>query len=256
MRIISISPTKIATRLLGCVAIALIIGCAGPGPSLKSLNQREAKIEVWPDGTMFVHGKQAAIEDLAKIIKASSTAPSDPIFIRLNDDIDSLEMQNIRHRINDQMIRCGHYKYAYFSAPQASVSILDKKTGTYSTVKQAGIIKATSGESMHREIDRMKAEAKAYEDGTYISDALNLNADKNNTMIESASDALNHEARDLSDTELKRLSSNRKIVAATKRETLNVKESSNTTTTTSSEENMRKAYLRQQRRVKNNALTR
>lgn len=232
-----------------------VIGCAGPGPSLKSLNQREAKIEVWPDGSMYVHGEKVPIEDLAKIIKNSSTAPSDPIFIRLNDNVDSIEMQNIRHRINDQMVRCGHYKYAYFSAPQASVSTLDKKTGQYTTIKQVGIVEATSGSAMHREIDRMEAEAKAYKDGTYVSDALNLNPSRHQVIVESEAEALDTKAKDLSESEMNRLSSRRKAATQSPNEKI-VTNPSKPSEELSSEEALRKAYLRQQRRQKSGATTR
>lgn len=232
-----------------------MLGCSSPGPSLKSLNQREAKIEVWPDGTMFVHGEKVPIDNLAEVIKNSSTAPSDPIFIRLNDDVDSIEMQNIRHRINDQMVRCGHYKYAYFSAPQASVSTLDKKTGKYTTIKQRGIIEAASGEAMHREIDRMEAEANAYEAGTYRSDALNLDVQQQHVIIESEAEALAHTAEDLSASELRRLSSRRKGATPKKNATAVVNPSENSEDLTS-EEALRKAYLRQQRRQKSGATTR
>lgn len=235
--------------------LVFAIGCAGPGPSLKSLNQREAKIEVWPDGSMYVHGKKEPIEALAKIIKNSSTAPSDPIFIRLNDNVDSIEMQNIRHRINDQMVRCGHYKYAYFSAPQASVSTLDKKTGTYTTIKQAGIVEATSGSAMHREIDRMEAEAKAYKDGTYVSDALNLNPNRHQVIVETEAEALSTRAKDLSESELNRLSSHRTTVTQTPHEK-SVATPSKPAEELSSEEALRKAYLRQQRRQKSGATAR
>jgi hypothetical protein len=241
-------PALYALRLLGAVIFFTLVGCSSPTPSLKSLNHREAKVEVWPDGKMLVHGEPAKIEDLAEIIKGSSTQPGDPIFIRLNDDIDSFEMQNIRHRINDQMVRCGHYKFAYFSAPQASVSTLDKKTGNYNTVKQAGLVHATSGEEMHREIDRMAAEAKAYEDGSYVSNALNLNANQRDVIVESEAEALKHRAEDLSRDELSRLSQKR--TAATRKESINVLTPTRAgqATSTTSEDDLRKAYLRQQRR--------
>lgn len=234
----------------------LMTGCTGPGPSLKSLNQREAKIEVWPDGSMFVHGEKVSIDNLAEVIKNSSTAPNDPIFIRLNDDIDSLEMQNIRHRINDQMVRCGHYKYAYFSAPQASVSTFDKKTGKYRTVKQVGIVETTSGESMHREIDRMEAEAKAYEAGTYRSDALNLNVQHQNVIIESEAEALDTRAEDLSAEELARLSLRSKATLSKPIEKTDVKPINKESEALASEDDLRKAYLRQQRRQRSGATAR
>lgn len=234
-------------RLLGAVMLLTLVGCSGPTPSLKSLNYREAKVEVWPDGRMLVHGKPAKIESLAEIIEGSSTQPNDPIFIRLNDDVDSLEMQNIRHRINDQMVRCGHYKYAYFSAPQASVSTLDKKTGNYTTVKQSGLVQATSGEEMHREIDRMAAEAKAYEEGSYVSNALNLNAQQQDVIIESEAEALKHRAEDLSAEELKRLSTRHVAPVVSRNQKVDVK-AAPTVEKASTEDELRKAYQRQQRR--------
>jgi hypothetical protein len=238
-------------RLLGAVMLLTLVGCSGPTPSLKSLNYREAKVEVWPDGRMLVHGKPAKIESLAEIIKGSSTQPNDPIFIRLNDDVDSLEMQNIRHRINDQMVRCGHYKYAYFSAPQASVSTLDKKTGNYTTVKQSGLVHATSGEEMHREIDRMAAEAKAYEEGSYVSNALNLNAQQQDVIIESEAEALKHRAEDLSAEELQRLSVRQGAPVVLENGRKVELKSTLIVDQPPTEEDLRKAYQRQQRRQKN-----
>lgn len=149
---------------------ALVAGCAS-GPSLRALNPDEAKIDVYPTGEVRVFGQPISLGDLSGIVKSSDTQPSDTVLIRLHGDPDSPEFVELRRYITDQMIRGGHYKYRFFSTPQASVTTIDPRTGKAETHVSEQPIEILSGASMDANIDRMKAEKKAYEEGTYVSEA-------------------------------------------------------------------------------------
>lgn len=150
--------------------VALLLGCAS-GPSLRALNPAEAKIDVYPSGEVRVFGDPIALGDLGGIVKASSTEPSDTVLIRLHGDPDSPELTELRRYVTDQMIRGGHYKYRFFSTPQASVTTIDPRTGKAETYVSEKPVSILSGKTMEAEIDRMAAERKAYAEGTYVSDA-------------------------------------------------------------------------------------
>lgn len=149
---------------------AALLGCAG-GPSLRALNPGEAKIDVYPSGEVRVFGEPIALGELSGIVGASATEPSDTVLIRLHGDPDSPELTELRRFVTDQMIRGGHYKYRFFSTPQASVTTVDPRTGKAETYVSDRPVEILSGDAMQADIDRMAAERKAYAEGTYVSDA-------------------------------------------------------------------------------------
>lgn len=149
---------------------AILLGCAA-GPSLRALNPAEAKIDVYPSGEVRVFGESVALGDLGGIVKASATEPADTVLIRLHGDPDSPELTELRRYITDQMIRGGHYKYRFFSTPQASVTTIDPRTGKAETYVSDKPISILSGHALAAEADRMAAERKAYAEGSYVSDA-------------------------------------------------------------------------------------
>lgn len=159
-----------ALPLASLPLVALLFGCAA-GPSLRALNPAEAKIDVYPSGEVRVFGEPIALGDLGDIVKASSTEPADTVLIRLHGDPDSPALTELRRYVTDQMIRGGHYKYRFFSTPQASVTTIDPRTGKAETYVSEKPVSILSGKTMEAEIDRMAAERKAYAEGTYVSDA-------------------------------------------------------------------------------------
>lgn len=244
------SPIRKAIQQSRCMAFLFLLfflGCAAPHPSLKALNPKEVKVEVWSNGKMHIHGQEVLIDDLATYIENSTTEPRDPILICLYGDVDSYEMQMIRHRINDQMVRCKHFKYMYFSAPQASVSTLDAKTGTYTTYRQAGFVEASSGLEMHEDIYRFEAEQKAYQSGTYVSDALNISSKKESGIQESKTDVdISIHAQALEDNAIQSL---KKRNTATQTSLPSQKTSTIKKPTPENEqESLRQIYERQQKR--------
>ncbi len=249
-----------ATQLLGCVAFLTLstFGCASAHPSLKALNPKEAKVEVWPNGEMRIHGEIVPIDQLSSYIEASTTKPQDPILICLNGDVDSYEMQMIRHRINDQMVRCKHFKYMYFSAPQASVSTLDPKTGTYTTYHQEGFADVSSGLEMHEDIYRFEAEQHAYQSGTYVSNALNVSANKKNGIQENEKDvAISIHSEELEDEAIRALKPNKTVATSpvTQPQAKPVFQRDNTSSTNEQDE-LRKIYERQQKKNRSKARVR
>ncbi len=148
---------------------ALLVGCAS-GPSLRALNPDEAKIDVYPSGEVRVFGEPVPLGELSGVVKASATEPADTVLIRLHGDPDSPEFLELRRYVTDQMIRGGHYKYRFFSTPQASVTTIDPRTGRAETYVSERPIEILSGSAMTADIDRMKAERDAYANGTYVSE--------------------------------------------------------------------------------------
>ncbi len=162
MKSSSLLPLFLAVSLVGCAA----------GPSLRALNPAEAKIDVYPTGEVRVFGEPVPIAELKDIVRSSDTEPSDTVLIRLHGDPESPEFTELRRYLTDQMIRGGHYKFRFFSTPQASVATIDPSTGKTETYVSGLPVTILSGEAMHAEINRMEAEQKAYEDGSYVSDAV------------------------------------------------------------------------------------
>lgn len=153
------------------LALGLLAGCGGSGPNLRALNAREAKIEVFPTGEVRVLGERIEMGELSEIVKNSSTQPQDTVLIKLHGDPDSPEFVTLRKYVTDQMFRAGHYKFRFFSTPQASVSTYDPRTGKTQTTVSDMPVKIYSGSELHAEADRLAAEREAYKAGTYVSDA-------------------------------------------------------------------------------------
>lgn len=167
MRLPSLA-AAVALLLMG----GLVGGCAS-GPNLRALNAREAKIDVYPTGEVRVLGEPIKMGELSELVKNSSTQPQDTVLIRLHGDPDSPEFVTLRRYVTDQMIRAGHYKFRFFSTPQASVSTYNLLTGKTSTAVLDNSFKVHySGSEIALEADRLAAERKAYLDGTYVSDAI------------------------------------------------------------------------------------
>ena len=171
MRLPSLA-AAVALLLMG----GLVGGCAS-GPNLRALNAREAKIDVYPTGEVRVLGESIKMGELSELVKNSSTQPQDTVLIRLHGDPDSPEFVTLRRYVTDQMIRAGHYKFRFFSTPQASVSTYNLLTGKTSTAVLDNSFKVHySGSEIALEADRLAAERKAYLDGTYVSDAIGRRA--------------------------------------------------------------------------------
>lgn len=153
------------------LALGLLAGCGGSGPNLRALNAREAKIEVFPTGEVRVLGERIEMGELSEVVKNSSTQPQDTVLIKLHGDPDSPEFVTLRKYVTDQMFRAGHYKFRFFSTPQASVSTYDPRTGKTQTTVSDMPVKIYSGSELHAEADRLEAETKAYKAGTYVSNA-------------------------------------------------------------------------------------
>lgn len=167
--------SRIAAAVLLLVG-GLVGGCAS-GPSLRALNAREAKIDVYPNGEVRVFGEPIEMGELSGIVKNSSTQPQDTVLIRLHGDPDSPEFVTLRKYVTDQMFRGGHLKFRFFSTPQASVSTYNLLTGKTSTAVLDNSFKVHySGNEIASEADRLAAERKAYLDGTYVSDAIGRRA--------------------------------------------------------------------------------
>ncbi len=167
--------SRIAAAALLLVG-GLVGGCAS-GPSLRALNAREAKIDVYPNGEVRVFGEPIEMGELSGIVKNSSTQPQDTVLIRLHGDPDSPEFVTLRKYVTDQMFRGGHLKFRFFSTPQASVSTYNLLTGKTSTAVLDNSFKVHySGNEIASEADRLAAERKAYLDGTYVSDAIGRRA--------------------------------------------------------------------------------
>lgn len=155
------------------LALGLLAGCGGSGPNLRALNAREAKIEVFPTGEVRVLGERIEMGELSEVVKNSSTQPQDTVLIKLHGDPDSPEFVTLRKYVTDQMFRAGHYKFRFFSTPQASLSTYNRLTGETSTdVLDPSIKIQFSGAELHAEADRLAAEREAYANGTYVSDAI------------------------------------------------------------------------------------
>ena len=159
---------------IGCfLALGLLAGCAAPGPSLRALNPREAKIDVYPTGEVRVFGEPIVLGDLSRIVRRSDTEEADTVLIRLHGDPDSPELLEMQRLVTDQMIRGGHYKCRFFSTPRATVSTIDPKTGKAETYVAEKPVEILSGAAMDADIDRLAAEREAYANGTYASEAAN-----------------------------------------------------------------------------------
>ncbi len=166
------SPARRAPCLL-FISLALLLAACVSGPNLRALNPDEAKIDVYADGTVHVLGEPVAMGDLSGIVKGSTTQPADTILIRLHGDPDSPEFTELRKYVTDQMIRAGHYKFRFFSTPQASITTYDPRTGKAETSVSGLPVRQLSGREIEAEAQRMSADSDAYSAGTYVSEAAN-----------------------------------------------------------------------------------
>ena len=166
------SPARRAPCLL-FISLALLLAACVSGPNLRALNPDEAKIDVYADGTVHVLGEPVAMGDLSGIVKGSTTQPADTILIRLHGDPDSPEFTELRKYVTDQMIRAGHYKFRFFSTPQASITTYDPRTGKTETSVSGLPVRQLSGREIEAEAQRMSADSDAYSAGTYVSEAAN-----------------------------------------------------------------------------------
>ncbi len=166
---------RIARGCRQCLALGLLTcllaGCAA-GPSLRALNPDEAKIDVYPTGEIRVFGEPIALDELSTIVENSATEPGDTVLIRLHDDPDSPEMLQLRRIVNDQMSRANHYKYRFFSTPRASVTTYDRHTRKAETFVSEQPVEELSGAALEAYVQQMEREKQAYNDGTYVSDAV------------------------------------------------------------------------------------
>ena len=166
------SPARRAPCLL-FTSLALLLTACAAGPNLRALNPDEAKIDVYADGTVHVLGEPVAMGDLSGIVKDSTTQPADTILIRLHGDPDSPAFTELRKYVTDQMIRAGHYKFRFFSTPQASITTYDPRTGKAETTVSGLPVRQLSGREIEAEAQRMNADYDAYSAGTYVSEAAN-----------------------------------------------------------------------------------
>lgn len=166
------SPARRAPCLL-FISLALLLAACVSGPNLRALNPDEAKIDVYADGTVHVLGEPIAMGDLSGIVEHSSTEAADTILIRLHGDPDSPEFVELRKYVTDQMIRAGHYKFRFFSTPQASITTYDPRTGKAETSVSGLPVRQLSGREIEAEAQRMSADSDAYSAGTYVSEAAN-----------------------------------------------------------------------------------
>lgn len=158
--------------LAGLLA-ALLLGTAGcTGPNLRALSQRDAKIDVYPDGTVHVLGEPVELDNLAGIVRRSATREADTILIRLHGDPESPELTRMRRFVTDQMIQAKHFKFNFFSQPLATVQTYDPTTRRMETYALKQPVETLSRESARADVDKLIAETEAYSKGTYVSEAV------------------------------------------------------------------------------------
>ncbi|MGN0891425.1 MAG: hypothetical protein ACI4W7_07225 [Candidatus Spyradenecus sp.] len=163
--------TPIAYRLSAIALVAFaamaIAGCTGP--TLRALNPREAKIDVYPSGEVRVYGEPIALRDLESTVRRSSTRPQDTILIRLHGDPEGPELSRMRRLVTDQMIRANHYKFNFFSTPLATVQTYDPVTKRTETFAEDVDLGEASTERAVADVQRLMDETEAYREGTYVS---------------------------------------------------------------------------------------
>lgn len=151
--------------------LALAAGCV-TGDSLRALNPDEAKIDLYPDGHLFVRGEPVAWGDLADVIRDSSTRPEDTILVRYHGDVDEPGFATLRNLLTDQMFQAEHLKFRIFTTPQASVSTYDPRTGKTETFVDGAEVRRYSGAELREAAEAAAAEKAAIADGTYVSPAV------------------------------------------------------------------------------------
>lgn len=161
---------RLSAIALAAFAAMAIAGCTGP--TLRALNPREAKIDVYPSGEVRVYGEPIALRELEGKVRNSSTRPQDTILIRLHGDPESAELTQMRRLITDQMIRANHYKFNFFSTPLATVQTYDPVTKRTETFAEDVVMGESSTERAVADVERLIAETEAYREGTYVSEAV------------------------------------------------------------------------------------
>lgn len=161
--------TPIAYRLFLIAAIAAMMLAGCTGPTLRALNPREAKIDVYPTGEVRVYGEPIALRELEGVVRSSSTRPQDTILVRLHGDPESAELTQMRRLITDQMIRANHYKFTFFSTPLATVQTYDPVTKRTETFAEDVDLGESSTERAVADAQRLIDETVAYREGTYVS---------------------------------------------------------------------------------------
>lgn len=169
--------TRPVASLLHCTLVFLLIclfvvPCGCTGPTLRALNSREAKIDVYPSGEVRVYGEPIALRDLESTVRRSSTRPQDTILIRLHGDPEGPELSQMRRLVTDQMLRANHYKFNFISTPLATVQIYDPATKRTETFADDVAVGELSTERAVADVQRLIDETEAYREGTYVSPAV------------------------------------------------------------------------------------
>ncbi len=169
--------TRPVDALLHCTLVFLLIClfvvlCGCTGPTLRALNSREAKIDVYPSGEVRVYGEPIALRDLESTVRRSSTRPQDTILIRLHGDPEGPELSQMRRLVTDQMLRANHYKFNFISTPLATVQIYDPATKRTETFADDVAVGELSTEHAVADVQRLIDETEAYREGTYVSPAV------------------------------------------------------------------------------------
>lgn len=164
--------TRRTGSLVGLLAALLFSSAGCTGPNLRALSQRDAKIDVYPNGTVHVLGEPVELDDLAGIVWRSATRETDTILIRLHGDPESPELTQMRRLVTDQMIQAKHFKFNFFSQPLATIQTYDPTTRRMETYALKQPVETLSREAAKANADKLIAETEAYSNGTYVSDAV------------------------------------------------------------------------------------
>ncbi len=150
---------------------ALLCGCAA-GPSLRAVDTEDAKIVITERGDILVHGEVVPLRELHTVIEKSSTEPDELIIVQLQADPSAPGMQQLMRAVSREMTFAKHYKYSFSTPLKAYTQTFDKHTGT-TEVHVAGreVHRLESIADKEAEVQRMKADAEAYESGNYVSEA-------------------------------------------------------------------------------------
>lgn len=154
-----------------CTAVTLLCGCASV-PSLRSIDTNDAKIVVTERGDILVHGQQVPLYELHEVIEDSDTEPDELIIVQLQADPNAPGMNQLMRAISREMTFAKHYKYSFSTPLKAYTQTFDKQTGTTEVfVSGREVQRLETVAEKEAEIQRMKADAEAYEKGNYVSNA-------------------------------------------------------------------------------------
>ena len=149
----------------------LVAGCTGP--SLRALNAREAKIDVYEDGRVEVLGERVPMAELNEVIRHSATGPREMILVRLNGNPQTEAFLRLRKQVVRQMSLAEHRVYNFVSTPLATVQTYDPQTRRLETLVDHEPIGEMTKEEELADIQQLIADEKAYREGTYVSEAVN-----------------------------------------------------------------------------------